>query len=55
MTNDHGDGGFDANHVMVAVSLPVLVLHAHPHALAGKADRNPPPKRRQRRRQDGID
>jgi hypothetical protein len=28
-TNLHGDGGFDENDVVVALSLPVVVLHAH--------------------------
>jgi len=28
-TNFHGDGGFDESDVVVALSLPVVVLHAH--------------------------
>jgi len=40
LTNDCADGGFDENHVMVAVSLPALVLHADPHALARQAHRD---------------
>jgi hypothetical protein len=34
LTNNRADGGFDENHVMVAVSVPVLVVHANSHALA---------------------
>jgi len=37
LTNNRADGGFDENHVMVAVSLPVLVVHANPQAFARQA------------------
>ena len=30
MTNQRTDGGFDENHVMVTLSLPVVVLAANP-------------------------
>jgi hypothetical protein len=38
-TNLHADGGFDADDVMVAVSLPVVVLHAHPRRPAPRQTR----------------
>jgi hypothetical protein len=39
MTNQRADGGFDENHVMVTLSLPVVVLLAHPLAAAPSQDR----------------
>jgi hypothetical protein len=40
LTHDCADGGFDENHVMVALSLSVLVVPANPHALARQAHRD---------------
>jgi hypothetical protein len=45
LTNSRADGGFDENHVMVAVSPSVQVVHAYPQALARQANRGPPVKR----------
>jgi hypothetical protein len=39
MTNQRTDGGFDENHVMVTLSLPVVVLCAYPLAAASPQDR----------------
>jgi hypothetical protein len=39
MTNQRTDGGFDENHVMVTLSLPVLVLSAQKLASASAQDR----------------
>ena len=50
LTNDRADRGFDENHVVVAVSLPVLVVHANPQALARQAERPSAPARGQWRR-----
>jgi hypothetical protein len=38
-TNLHADGGFDEDVVMVAVSLPFVVLHAHPRQPAPRQTR----------------
>jgi|HubBroStandDraft_6_1064221.scaffolds.fasta_scaffold492658_2 hypothetical protein len=42
MTNQRTDGGFDENHVMVTLSLPVVVLCAYPLAAASPQDRMRP-------------
>jgi hypothetical protein len=39
MTNQRTDGGFDENHVMVTLSLPVVVLSAQKLASASPQDR----------------
>jgi hypothetical protein len=38
MTNQRTDGGFDENHVMVTLSLPVVVLSAQALAPASPQD-----------------